>query len=118
MKFEKLYFEGKDCGLDWVKSKICKVSPGIYTGLDARLLLHELNDFCGVGTEKLIYMALLHNPKDEDLSINLKEFFRYNDMSGHYSAVIEHDSFPEGFRMEIDTGLDSAFKVFAWGYGG
>jgi hypothetical protein len=118
MKFEKIYKDGKDLGRDWVTGKICEVMPGVYTGLDARLLLHELNDFCGVGAEKLIYMALLHNPNNEDLSINLKTFFRYDDMSGHYSAVIEHENFPEGFKMEIDTGLDSSFKVFQWGYGG
>ena len=28
------------------------------------------------------------------------------------------ENFPEGFKMEIDTGLDSSFKVFQWGYGG
>ena len=97
-------------------SEITRIKTGKYTGIEAHLLLVELRLFRGTGMDSLILGALEHS-NHNDLEIELLDFRKYNDNSGHYHAIIFHKSFPEGFKMEIENGLDLNIKICQWGYG-
>jgi hypothetical protein len=105
---------------------IYTVKPGIYHDWEAVELIYEFLNFRGVGTERLIYNALLLNSsiyplanEEKKISVEIKMFRRYvEDNSGAYEAVIQCPAFPEGFIMRITFGLDVGYTVSSWSYGG
>lgn len=88
------------------------IKPDNYSGLVARMVIHEILTFSGCSTVNFILHSLLLNTKDNGLTVKVKKFKQYMDMSGQYEVSIHHDSHPEGFTMDITRdSLETTFNV-------